>query len=629
MAEEIKFEDFKQQWLEEVQAGKPSTTELGHRFGNKLMMNWLDIEDDVSDNLLYCDGAGDGGIDIAYLSQGEKESVDVEPEGDIWYLVQSKYGSAFQGNNTLLHEASKVIETLDGRRSNLSSLAQGLLEKLTYFRRNSSPRDRIVLMFATEAPLSNDQTRIMDDIQAMGRNRLGSLFEVAAISIYTIYKRLEEKTAPDDHHLVIPIGLTTTSTDDSLLIGSVSLLNLYSFMKKYRDKTQDLDKLYEKNVRRFLGSGRKVNKAMTFTLENTPERFGLFNNGITIVASDIRPKGEDLYELVDPYVVNGCQTTKSIWQVCDRRLESGGTGNDPKLVDWKDRATRGVVVTKIVKVGENDDVLQQEITRYTNSQNAVSEKDFLALSSGFKTWADQMRKKYHVFLEIQRGEWDSQRALQKQKPSLEQYKEYANAFDLLKVYGSGWMRESGNAFGRNSVFLPKGSVFVAIFDKTVPDFGLDDLYAAYLLQKAADEIGFGRGVQNISRRQTRFLFYQVTIEMLRDILVRAGLKTDNSSVTQALIKLFKPENQTAQKALLDTALEVIDEYMTSGKDETVFNEPAYKERYNNDLNSFLKWEQLGKTKDSTPRLIMLLEDYQRSIARGKPSPREVITEAIK
>jgi hypothetical protein len=57
------------------------------------------------------------------------------------YLVQSKLGSAFQGKSTLLTEGQKVIETLDGRRQNLSSLAEGLLERLTNFRRQASDVD--------------------------------------------------------------------------------------------------------------------------------------------------------------------------------------------------------------------------------------------------------------------------------------------------------------------------------------------------------------------------------------------------------------------------------------------------------------------------------------------------------
>jgi hypothetical protein len=625
------FESFREEWLEEVRAGEPSTTQLGHRFAHKLVMNWLDIGDDTSDDLVYCDGAGDGGIDIAYLYRGDSNAGDSEEEGHTWYLVQSKYGSAFQGTDTILREAQKVIDTLDGQRTKLSSLADGLREKLTFFRKTASPRDRIVLVFGTEAPLNEEQKRTLNDVLAMGRNRLGQLFDVDAVSIATIYQRIQTATSAETR-ISVPVEANMVGSGQELLVGSISLLSLYTFMKTYRDKTHDLDQLYEKNVRRFLGIRRKVNKAMQYTLENNPEQFGLFNNGITIVVSDFQVNSQNVFELTEPFVVNGCQTTRTIWEVFSRRLDSGGTGTEARLAAWKQRAQQGVVVAKIVKVGTSGELLQQEITRYTNSQNAVSEKDFLALTSDFKGWADQMRKKYHIFMETQRGEWDSRRALQKQNPTLEQFSAYANAFDLLKVYGSGWMQESGNAFGRNNAFLPKGIVFEAIFNNSAQPikFGLDDLYAAYQLQQAADNYKFGRNPEKNSRRQTRFLYYQIVIALLKDVMLREGLSTENHEISRALLELFKPSNADALKELLDTAIQVVDEYLTEGKESTLFLEPAFRERYNNDLNSFLKWEQLGKSQTSTPMLLTLLSDYQRLMDRGRPpTARELIAKAIK
>src|SRR5438874_1986247 len=69
----ITFDVFKEQWLLDVTEGKPSTIELGRRFASKLLCQWLDIET-TSDDLIYCDGSGDGGIDVAYLHRGEGQN---------------------------------------------------------------------------------------------------------------------------------------------------------------------------------------------------------------------------------------------------------------------------------------------------------------------------------------------------------------------------------------------------------------------------------------------------------------------------------------------------------------------------------------------------------------------------
>ena len=127
-------------------------------------------------------------------------------------------------------------------------------------------------------------------------------------------------------------------------MGSVKLANLYQFLKDYQNKTRDLDLIYEKNVRKFLGGGRAVNRGIAETVHNQPERFGLYNNGITIVVESFDIEETDKYELTDPYIVNGCQTTKTIWNELKKRLDSGGTGQNAELEEYKERLNKGILV---------------------------------------------------------------------------------------------------------------------------------------------------------------------------------------------------------------------------------------------------------------------------------------------
>jgi hypothetical protein len=637
MSEAIDFEPFREQWLFDVTSGNPSTIELGRRFAHKLIQQWREV-DDSSTDLVYCDGSGDGGIDIAFLDRGDDEgNSENGASGHSWYLVQSKYGAAFQGNTTLLNEGQKVIDTLDGKRQKLSSLAEGLLERLATFRNGASEHDRIVLLFATERALNDAQKRVLDDLRAMGRARLGSFFEVEALSIQTIYQRtLDEAAANALEERTVPLKAALVASGSNLLVGSTTLINLYNFLKAYRDKTEDLDQLYEKNVRRFLGARGRVNKGMQETLKAAPEQFGLYNNGITIVVTDFADAGDNNFNLVEPYIVNGCQTTRTIWEVCHIRLEAGGTGSNPEMEAWRNKASEGVVVTKIVKVGNEGERLLEAITRYTNSQNAVREKDFLALTSDFKTWARQMAERFGVYLEIQRGGWDSRRALQKQHPNLRQFSEMANAFDLLKVYGAGWLGEAGVAFGKNPPFLPNGTVFKRIINQEGvtegEPFGVDDLYASYLLKSASEKFGFGRGATEDSRRQTKFLYYMVVLDLLREVLSRGGMPTTHRALSSALIKLFEPGNEPARDALLNTAIEVIGTYLTQGGDNSLFDEPAYKNSFYFDLNAYLKWERLGKTEADSPRFRALLAVTKMFMGQkmgGQLSHRDQILSAIR
>ena len=536
-------------------------------------------------------------------------------------LIQSKYGTAFQGPETVFSEGRKVISTLTGENNRLSEDTRRLLGRLSTFRQQASERDRIVLVFATEHAMSESDRQALDDLRVLGKQRVGDLFDVEDVSLGTIW---EARETTSQQPLSLSITGNFVDPSSGLRVGTVSLTNLYEFLKAYRTKTGNLDQLYEKNVRQFLGGRRKINRGIAQTLRNNPELFGLYNNGITIVVSDFSAsKAEDSCMLFDPYVVNGCQTTKTVWDVLSQRLEAGGTGHSPEISDWRTRAAQGVVVTKVVK-GDNASIT--EITRYTNSQNAVREQDFLALRKDFADWAKGMATRYSIFLEIQRGGWDSQRAYQKSHPNSEQFTEHANAFDLVKIYGAGWLREPGSAFGRSAPFLPGGSVFRHVTEAEPID--ADDLYAAYKLQKLAEQFNFGRGAAiQPSRRQTRFLYYFIAVELLRDVLVRGNHQTSPKGVTEAFHALLQHDNQHALQLLLDAAIEVVDEYLRQESEDSVFKESAFE----GDLNAWFKSEALGKGTERTYLLNSLLMTHKAIFgrgARGQYSPRDLVNQAI-
>ena len=153
--------------------------------------------------------------------------------------------------------------------------------------------------------------------------------------------------------------------DAGLLVGMVSLIDLFKFLVEYKNKAGNLDQLYEKNVRQFLGSRRKVNKGIVSTLNDNPQLFGLYNNGITIVASNyVKSDSDSTVEIRDPYVVNGCQTTRSIWQVLDGKLNSDGSARSDALNEWREGVERGGVIAKIVKSGEANILGSVDISKF-------------------------------------------------------------------------------------------------------------------------------------------------------------------------------------------------------------------------------------------------------------------------
>lgn len=626
------YEEYRESWLDDVVSGDPSTVELGRRFAEKLVMQWLDYDDIDMDDFIFCDGAGDGGIDAAILNRrDENQSSDCDTSsGDTWYLVQSKYGSSYSSGKTILEEGIKVISTLTGKNERLSNMSKELVEKISNFRGCAGENDRIVLVFSTVDPIEERDRNDIDQIRMFGRSQLGNQFDVECVSIGTIYERqLEETALAHQQGVCVELEGNLTAAGDELLIGSISLIQFYDFLKKYRLKTGDLDRIFEKNVRKFLGGRVKVNKGMKKTLEGNPERFGLFNNGITIVASSFARKGENSFELIEPYIVNGCQTSRSVWEVCDIKLGSGGRGSSPDIERWKKLAESGCVVAKIAKVGIDGENMLNDITRYTNSQNTIRDKDFVSLDTSFRTWHEEIGNRHNLFLEIQRGGWESQKSLQKRNPNQKKYDGFANATELMKIYSAGWLDSPGLAYRSNGPFIPGGQVFKRVVDckdeLLLDSFGAEDIYAAYLLQEVAKRNNFGKK-GNPSRGRTKFLFIFVLVTLLREVAQMENIPYLNSNISTYVVRLFSGDSES-QFELERISVEFIDEYFREDNEYGVFKEP----KLGNDMFYFIKSEFLGKDLRQTPHLHDSLALEKRSMGRaqlGRPSVRSIIAKGL-
>lgn len=148
------------------------------------------------------------------------------------------------------------------------------------------------------------------------------------------------------------------------IIPGIVLADIY---EKYGSR------LLEGNVRAFLSTKRKVNKKIRATILNEPTRFFAYNNGIAATAMKLDFEndynGLKLVGAENFQIINGGQTTASLAYA--------------KIKDKAD-LDRVYVQMKVTLIGEMDndeaDQLIHDISRSSNSQNAVSEADFFSTS---------------------------------------------------------------------------------------------------------------------------------------------------------------------------------------------------------------------------------------------------------
>ena len=139
----------------------------------------------------------------------------------------------------------------------------------------------------------------------------------------------------------------------------------------YRDEGQ---RLIEKNVRSFLQATGKINQGIKKTLNDAPEMFMTYNNGISTTAKSIvidEEKSDDEFvvikEITDWQIVNGGQTTASIHNALQCGIDISQVNVQIKLTVIRDQSKTEEMVGFISK--------------YANSQNKINMSDFSANDS--------------------------------------------------------------------------------------------------------------------------------------------------------------------------------------------------------------------------------------------------------
>lgn len=170
--------------------------------------------------------------------------------------------------------------------------------------------------------------------------------------------------------------------------------------KIYRDALEKQYPIFDKNIREYLGS-TGVNKKIIDTLTNKEDRVNFFyyNNGITLICKEmsiIKTVKSNFnrnaqFSVINPQIVNGCQTVNSIYEVLKNV--------DPNSLeeDFKDT----FVMLKVLQIDSKNDYekeLYENIVKFNNSQNSIDEKTFVSNNSMFLRFQREFEKRGFLLL---------------------------------------------------------------------------------------------------------------------------------------------------------------------------------------------------------------------------------------
>ena len=149
--------------------------------------------------------------------------------------------------------------------------------------------------------------------------------------------------------------------------------------------------LFNDNVRDYLGNKGAINSEIEKTIIESPEMFLLCNNGITIVCSDFDQVRDKLVKIENPQIVNGCQTSNSIFN-----FRQNPNINKIQLLIRLISTDNHDVSNKIVRgTNKQNEVLDEAFEATLPFHQEILEPFFLAYDNNVKLCYERRAKQYN------------------------------------------------------------------------------------------------------------------------------------------------------------------------------------------------------------------------------------------
>lgn len=304
------------------------------------------------------DGSKDNGIDAIYYDERSK----------VLYLVQSKWihdGNGEPDNGDIKKFIVGIKDLINLRFEVFNEKVNKLKDIIKKAMTDVHTKIQVVLVY-TGINLDEPSRRDFSDLIA----EINDANEVLSFSL------LNQSRLHDSLKIGIagePINLTIgvkewgkTEQPFKAFYGQVNGCEISDWWNKYENR------LFSKNLRELIGE-TEINRDMRQTIEEEPEKFWYFNNGITIVCKaatkTIIGGGDNTFGQFfceDISIVNGAQTVGTIGRFS---INENST----------EKLSKVFVPTRIISLENCPEDFGNNITKNNNKQNKIENRDFVAL----------------------------------------------------------------------------------------------------------------------------------------------------------------------------------------------------------------------------------------------------------
>lgn len=248
----------------------------------------------------------------------------------------------------------------------------------------------IVVVATTGRSTLPDEAQIVFDDFLEEVNENDPVVSLEVLGLKEFHSMVVEGTAGPSIDITVPIEQWgTVDLPFQAYYGLVQASEIASWYEHHGDR------LFSQNLRKSLGN-TDVNEGLTATLLNQGQHFWYFNNGITALCQSVKktPRGGATHAYGDfvvdgVSVVNGAQTVASIHRAAKK--------SEAALADAR-------VWVRFISLEGCPPDFAIDVTRATNTQNSVENRDFVALDPQQERLRRDMLLSLHKQYSVKRGE---------------------------------------------------------------------------------------------------------------------------------------------------------------------------------------------------------------------------------
>ncbi|MFN7009712.1 MAG: AIPR family protein [Allorhizobium sp.] len=444
-------------------AGLKDVTKAWELVVNALIMAPYDLSvDEIEAGIT--DGGADGQIDAMYVIVNgmvlNEEAVDnktIPEKGPLEIdivIIQSKYTESFEENPLKsvratvrdLFSLSKDYSAIAFKEYNSSVQSKFALARFAVL--SSSGRAATIkcrVYYATRGSNANIHHSVLATGTTLAQELGTSAATKDAEIVYLGAEQVIDLSRMPQIHVRQLAFQEQLSHDENSFACLVPIDGIISFLS---DNSGNLIRsLFDANVRDFLGTTTDVNEGIYQTLETLgDEDFWWYNNGVTLVADTVDPKGKHL-ALTDPLLVNGLQTCNVIHSF----MSSPDVSKEAKKHIGEKR-----ILVRIIR--PTSDAVRDGIIRATNSQTHIPKPYLRGMDRVHRNIEDFFRK-HGLFYERRKNQYRNE---EKPRSSIVTLTEMSQSLVAALLF------RGGDARGRPTTLINDDKDYQTLFSESYP-----------------------------------------------------------------------------------------------------------------------------------------------------------------